>query len=496
MTTGNTKETMANVASAAVGSDAKRSRAKLSLWDSTSIILGIILGSTIYEKAPGIATASISDVSRWWYAAEPQGRILSAGEQWALGLFAMLLVWLIGAIVALAGAFCYAELATNHTEHGGNYLFLRKAFGRWMGFAFAWAEFWIIRPGNVGAIAFVLASYAMRLLPIAESKTSTTLIAAVSIFLLTLLNSLGIQAGKATQNFLTAAKVVGLAAIVLVGLTSPWPTINPAAVNSLSPEGVDGITLALVFVMFAYGGWSDMSYVAAEVHDPKRNIARALVLGTLAVAVIYLLVNVAFFRTLGMEMLGSKNVAADVLGTRFGSVGSSFISGLICISCLGAIHGMVLTGSRVSFALGSEHPLLAWLGSWNEASSVPQRSLWIQGIVTMAMVLAFGLHDKGFDRLVCFTGPFFWGFFALVGLSLPVLRYQYPALQGYRSRVAWLVVPVFVGSSLLMTYSSLRYALTQLTWESIAWFVLVVVSGLMVAVIDASRARSAPVKVS
>ncbi|ADB17402.1 amino acid permease-associated region [Pirellula staleyi DSM 6068] len=464
-------------------------RAQLSLVDSTSIILGIIIGSAIYEKAPSIAAFTLRDLLRWFYQPEQLASAeLTSADQWFWGLAAIGLIWGAGAIVALAGALCYAEIATNHSEAGGNYLFLRKAFGRWAGFAFAWVEFWIIRPGNVGAISFVLATYASKIIPIGTSKLATVGVAAGSILVLTVLNVVGIQAGKWTQNLLTLAKVVGLSAVVLIGLTSPWPVMQTVAPESLAPAPMPGIALAMVFVMFAYGGWSDMSYVAAEVRDPKRNISRALVLGTIAVAVIYLLVNFAFFRALGTAMYSSPSIAADVLATRFGSAGSVIISVLICVSCLGAIHGMILTGSRVSFALGNEHPLLGWLGSWEAERGVPRRSLWIQGLATVAMVIAFGLYDKGFERLVCFTGPFFWGFFAIIGLSLPMLRYRFPEASLYRTPLVWLVVPIFVISSLLMSYSSFSYAITELlTWESLAWGIVVIVSGIIVGVIDQLR---------
>lgn len=471
-------------------------RQQLSLLDTTCIIVGIIIGASIYESSPFIAQnasgAAVKMVEQWreWNGQVP----LAAEGKSAVSQAGIVGVWLLGGVLALVGALCYAELATAWPESGGSYFFISRAFGKTLGFAFAWCEFLIIRPGNVGAIAFVFANYAFKLVSpdtapsaggsgTAAAKEALSagpaLLAAGAIVVLTVTNLLGLQFGKWTQNVLTILKVVGLAAIIVVALTLT-PTDSVAAAAKPSTGGSLG--LALILVMFAYGGWSDMSYVAAEVKNPAKNISRALLLGTLAVAVIYVAINLAFARGLGLpKFLGSEGVASDVLTAKFGNLGGRAISLLICISCLGAMNGMIFTGARVCYALGVSDPLFAWLGKWNDQLGVPLRALAVQAAVTIALVFAFGLQADGFKTLVIFTGPFFWGFFVLVSLALIVLRDREPDRPRLFRLPLFPILPaIFCLSSGFMMLSSINFVLANLAWQA-GWAGLVLMSGFAVA---------------
>lgn len=468
--------------------DAAAPRQQLSLLDSTCIIVGIIIGASIYESSPFIAqnasAAALNMAAGWrnFFALPP----LSPTEQNTFSQLAIVGVWTVGGLLALIGAMCYAELATAWPSAGGSYYFLTRAFGKTVGFAFAWCEFWIIRPGNVGAIAFVFAVYAMKLLALENVSAAKSLIpvapavlAATAIGALTLTNLIGLQVGKWTQNVLTILKVAGLGIVILVALTLPASTPAPQQAFQF---GDGSLALALILVMFAYGGWSDMSYVAAEVKNPGRNITRALLIGTLAVTAIYVLVNLAFARGLGLAaFLSSKGVASDVLSARFGIWGARGISLLICISCLGSMNGMIFTGARVCYALGVQDPLFAWLGKWNQRLSVPVRALLVQAAVTIALVVGFGLREKSFARLVVFTSPFFWGFFVLVGLSLIVLRDQEPERPRLFRLPLFPILPaIFCLSSGYMMLSSIDFVSKNLAWEA-SWAVFVLASGFLVA---------------
>jgi basic amino acid/polyamine antiporter, APA family len=465
-------------------------RQQLSLLDSTCIIVGIIIGASIYESSPFIAqnaAAATVKIVGQWRELNHQGP-LSVGGQAAVSQLAIVGVWGLGGVLALIGALCYAELATAWPDAGGSYYFISRAFGKTLGFAFAWCEFWIIRPGNVGAMAFVFATYAMKLLmpdaapdPTAAKATysiAPALLAAGAITLLTITNLLGLHIGKWTQNVLTLLKVAGLAAIILVALT----LTPPETVTAAKPTGDGNLGLALIMVMFAYGGWSDMSYVAAEVKNPAKNITRALLWGTLAVTAIYLLLNIAFARGLGLAaFLSSQGVASDVLSARFGPWGARGISLLICVSCLGAINGMTFTGARVCYALGLKDPLFAWLGKWNQQLGVPIRATVMQAAVTIALVIAFGLREGGFKSLVIFTSPFFWGFFVLVGLALIILRDREPDRPRLFRLPLFPILPaIFCLSSGFMMLSSIDYVSRNLAWEA-SWAVLVLMSGFAVA---------------
>ena len=454
-------------------------RRQLSLLDSTSIIVGIIIGSGIYQSSPVIATG----VGRFAADYGPPLGITSPSGQTALALVVLLGVWVVGGLIALVGATCYAELATAFPYAGGTYVYLSEAFGRSVGFAFAWAEFWIVRPGNLGAIAFVMARYARSLLPPTglADHYAELLLAIGAISIISLLNVIGLRSGTRTQNVLSALKVIGLAAIVVVAASlsagkgdqsfpnEPWKTIG----------------LSLIFVMFAYGGWADMSYVAAEVRDPARNITRALVLGILAVGAIYLSVTLAFVWALGLRGLAASEApAADLMQLPMGKAGVTMIGLLIVVSCLGSINGTIFTGARVYYALGGQHPGFRWLGAWDSRRSIPLRSLLVQLAATLALTVAVGLSPGGFDRLVVFTTPFFFGFIVLVGLGLVLLRRRGKLDHAtYRTPLFPLVPVLFILSSAAMVYASLDHAWQNPSGE-LLWAVAVIVSGLVIGWID------------
>jgi basic amino acid/polyamine antiporter, APA family len=248
-------------------------------------------------------------------------------------------------------------------------------------------------------------------------------------------------------------------------------------------------------VLFTYGGWNEMSYVAAEVRDPRRNILRALVLGAIAVTLVYLLVNVAFVGALGFQgVRETKTLASDVLRIPFGESGANAISVLICISCLGAINGMIFTGARVYYALGTEHRAYAWLGHWNERLQTPVRSLVLQGIVTMLLVAFFYLSvgENSFTGLIAFTAPLFWLFLLLVGISFLILREtDAKTARPFRAPLYPLEPLLFIGSSGFMLHAAITYAMGQsvgdrpwyLHFESL-WPVGVMLIGLLLSFFD------------
>jgi amino acid transporter len=269
-------------------------------------------------------------------------------------------------------------------------------------------------------------------------------------------------------------------AIVVIGLTAS----APPAPMSTSTLLAGSLTLALIQIMFAYGGWADISFVAAEVREPARNIFRALVLGTASVAAIYVLVNLAFLHALGVGgVIQSEAVGVDVVSLRLGAYGSRALSLLVVISCLGAINGLLLTGSRVFYALGTHHPTFQWLGAWNDATGVPLRSLVLQVLVTLGLVIACR-GSEGFGRLVVFTAPFYWGFIALVGIALLILRTR-GKTQGAAYRVPlfpWTPL-LFAGTSGAMVYAGIDYALSKPAAEA-WWAAIVVASGIVAGFID------------
>ncbi|MGO9108307.1 MAG: APC family permease [Thermoguttaceae bacterium] len=419
-------------------------RQHLTLLDSTSIIVGIIIGSSIFRSTPLIA-----------------GQVPNIG--WLVG------VWVIGAVFSLIGALCYAELATAYPKEGGDYVFLTEAFGRKIGFLFAWAQFWIVRPGSIGTLAFVFADYANQLYPLDERYRPLLIYAVGAVVVLSGINLLGVQVGKWTQNLLTLVKFLGLLAIVAVGMS-----FSAAATATVEPPPTTSFNLgfALILVFFAYSGWNEMAYVSAEVRHPQKNILRALVLGTLAVSAVYIAVNLAFVHALGLAGLQrSEAVAADVLTLGIGPRAGQCISLLICITALGGINGMIFTGARIFYAMGTEHRLYSWLGQWSSKTDTPARPLIIQAAVTVALTIGFGWKQdsQGFEGSIAFTSPSFWLFLYLVGHALFVLRARPSASTPTFRAPFYPIVPLlFCLSSAYMFFESLPYAAAHAPWGLLA----------------------------
>jgi len=457
---------------------------QLTLFDSTCIIVGIIIGAGIYETTP----------------------LIASNVPGPLGLIG---VWVLGGVLSLVGALCYVELANMYPEQGGDYVYLNRAFGRPVGFVFAWAQLWVVRPGSIGAMAFIFARYANVLWPLdqwmpalggAESTQVARIVYAVAaVAVLSAINVLGVPMGKWTQNLLTTVKVLGLGAVVVVGQLFASPPVPP--VPAAPRTGSLDFGLAMIFVLFAYGGWNEMAYVGAEVRDPRRNILRALLLGTVAVGVCYILISLAFLNSLGFEGVCNpqKGVAADVLRQGLGDWAQRAISLLICISALGAINGQIFTGARIYYAMGKEHQLFARLGRWSPRLGTPVWSLLIQAVITLALVVGFGLaksgkdpNATGFDSMVIFTTPVFWIFMVLVGLSLFQLRDLVPnAARPYRVFFYPFTPFILCVSSLFMAYRGVMWAYNQRSYEAY-WAIGLVVVGLLMCIYDPKPTAEPP----
>jgi amino acid transporter len=401
---------------------------ELSLFDSTSIIVGIIIGAGIYQMAPDIARGSHS----WW---------------------GVLAIWLVGGLLSLFGAIGYAELATAYPLEGGDYVYLSRAYGKWSGFLFGWIQLAIVRPGDIAVMAFAFATY-IRVIgdPLAAHgfSHSQRIYAAAATAVLTVINIVGVKEGKWTQNILTSVKTLGLLAIVGVAAMSPQ---RVPVTESFGPLPV---SLAMIFVLFTYGGWNEMAYVAAEVKNPRRNIVRALVLGSLAVTVLYLLVNGAFLYTLGYAGLAtSKAVATDCVSTVFPRIGGSLISALVCISALGALNGLIFTGARISYALGAEHRAFGILGRWDQRRGTPVWALLVQGAIAVGLIMLFG----SFVDTILYTAAPVYLFYLATSMAVIVLRFREPgAERPYRVTGYPVTTLVFCAVCAFLIYSAVSYA--------------------------------------
>jgi basic amino acid/polyamine antiporter, APA family len=372
----------------------------LAFIDAVALIVGIVIGAGIFETPALVAANAGSEI-------------------------VVLLVWLLGGVMSLIGALCYAELATAYPHAGGNYYYLQRAFGNSLAFLFAWARMTVIQTGSIALLAFVFGDYASQILSLGENSSS--IYAALAIGILSILNSLGIRQGKWTQNWLTAAKVIGLLSIVIVGIVFASPA-NTATTNQPTTSNTWG--MAMIFVLLSYGGWNEAAYISAELRDLKRNMVRSLLWSIGIITSIYLAINIAYLQGLGLEaMATSKAVGAELMRRAVGTPGAWFLSLLIAISTLGAMNATIFTGARTNYALGKDFSRLSFLGDWHRRTQTPTSALLVQAAIALVLVLLGTLTRGGFETMVDYTAPAFWFFFLLTSLSLLVLRTREPEIS-------------------------------------------------------------------
>ncbi len=365
-----------------------------------------------------------------------------------------LLVWLAGGMISLAGALCYAELGAAYPHVGGDFHYLNRAFGSEIAFLFAWARMTIIQPGSIVMLAFVFGDYASQLFP--SQPVTPSLFAVFAVGTLTALNMMGAQTGKGAQALLTSLKMIGLLSIVIVGIALA-PSL-PQGTPSLS-QHESSIGLAMIFVLLTFGGWNEAAYLSGELREARHNMVRILLSSLGLITAIYLLVSLAYFKGLGLKgMSESEVVAADLMGKVFEQGGVKFVSLLIALSALGAINGTIFTGARTNYALGQNFSLFRFLGRWNDRTDAPAHALFVQGVISLMLVLLGILTRKGFVAMVEYTAPVFWFFFLCVGVSLFVLRTKEPEIpRPFRVPLYPLTPLFFCATCLYMLRSSLVY---------------------------------------
>ena len=405
------------------------------------LIVGVVVGAGIF-KAPSMV-AGMAGTPGWMFAA-----------------------WVLGGLVSLAGALCYAELATAYPHAGGDYHFLRRAFGRPIAFLFGWARFSVITTGSIALLGFVFGDYMQQVLPLfGDSRWGSTAYAAAAVLVLWAVNARGVVAGTSAQNWLTAVEVGGLLLLVvaslwLVGGSAPAAAAAPEAGGS--PPGLASFGLAMVFVLLTYGGWNEAAYLSAEMRR-SRDMVRALVLSIVVITALYLLVNWAYWRGLGMEgMAKSEALAADLMRVAFGRTGEQLISVLVAVAAITSMNATMIVGARTNYALGHDWPMLSRLALWDGQRGSPANAMLAQNVAALLLVGLGAWAGGGFRAMVEFTAPVFWLFFLLSGIALFVLRWREPATpRPYRVPLYPVLPLVFCGTCGYMLWSSLSYVHSQ-----------------------------------
>lgn len=401
---------------------------RLGAFDATMIVMGGIIGAGIFIN-PSVVAREVASPAM------------------------VLLAWALGGVVALLGAFVYAELAVWRQQVGGQYVYLRDAYHPLVAFLYGWTLLLVSQSGGNAAVAVTFAAYFREL---TGTALPVPLIAVSTLALLALINCWGVKAGSAVQNALMVAKV----AAILLLITAGWlgaraiglTTANAPPARS-SP--VLGLAAAMVPVMFAYGGWQTASFMAGELRNPKRDLPRGLVVGVLGVVALYLLVNAVCLVVLGRDGLaGTITPASDVMRRALGDVGGRIIAAGIAISTLGFLSQGILTAPRVYFAMARDGLFFRAVGQVSARTGAPVVAVLVQG--TLAALIAL---TGGYDRILGYVVAIDAIFFALTGGALLVFRAR--ERRGREQRAAsGIRMPGHPYGTLLFTGAFLTLAVT------------------------------------
>ncbi len=386
----------------------------LSLPDAVSIVAGSMIGCGIFIVS--------SDISR----------------QVNSGLL-LILIWIIAGFITLCGGLSLCELASNITEEGGQYVYLKKIFNELIGFLYGWTLFGVIQTGTIAAVCVAFAKFFGILVPCISTSnilfeigklhfSTQQLFAILTVILLSYINSRGIKYGVLTQNIFTVTKVLSLAGLVVVGLLFGF-NAHILQANFHMPfvfsfETINIMAVAIVGALFASITWNNITFIAGEVKNPQRNIPKALVYGVALVVSLYLLLNMIYLGVLPLDAI--QNAPQDIVAARtvseiFGTIGKDITAVIIMISAFGCANGMILTGSRVYYKMAKDRAFFRPLAAINRKTKVPVNSLWAQCIWICILIL-WGNYSELLDFVIYASLLFY----ILVTAGIFVYRKKFP----------------------------------------------------------------------
>ncbi|SHJ98045.1 APC family permease [Epilithonimonas mollis] len=406
---------------------------KLKLWDAVMIVMGSMIGSGIFIVS--------SDMMR----------NLGSG-------YWMIVVWLITAVLTVAGALSYGELSAMFPKAGGQYTYITEIFGKKMGFLYGWGMFTVIQTGTIAAVAVAFGKFTAYLVPALNDAapifqsgefkiTWIQILAIVVILFLTFVNTKGVQFGKILQNVFTSSKIIALLGLIILGFVlisqSNWSSnmsfgwdafqnLKQTEWKSISGATVlGGIAAAMVGAVFSSVAWENVTFISGEIENPKKNVVKAMILGTSAVMILYLLVNFVYLNALDRDSIAfaaNDRVAVSAAEKMFGNAGTIIIAVLVMISTFGCVNGIVLAGARV-FQTMAKDGLFLKSAVENNQNGVPEKSLWMQGIWASLLCLS-GQYGNLLD-MVSFVIVLFY---MLTVFGVIYLRIKKPELErGYKT---------------------------------------------------------------
>jgi APA family basic amino acid/polyamine antiporter len=352
---------------------------QIGLFDATMVVMGGIIGSGIFLN-PAVVARALP----------------------ATGL--MLAAWLTGGVIAICGAFIYAELAARMPLTGGEYAYLREAYGPLVAFLYGWATLLVVQTGGMAAVSVTFARYALDL---TGSRLPDSVVAVAAMVVLTVVNCLGVKMGTKVQSGLTVLKIGAIVALVFFGLRV-IPAANAQSHTVYSSHLLSDFFAALIAVMFAYGGWQTSTYVAGEIREPRRNLPRALMLGVAGVIALYVVVSYVDVRVLGADGLAASSApASSVMQLALGRTGAVVIGAGIAISTLGFLSQSVLTAPRVYFAMAKDGVFFRAVARVHPRTHVPVLAIILQSVWTIVIALS-GTYEKMLAYTIA-TNAFAWG---------------------------------------------------------------------------------------
>jgi len=379
---------------------------ELTTFDLTMIAIGSTIGSGIFLTPSAVAQALPAPL---W----------------------ILLVWVFGGLMALAGALTFAELGAMMPRAGGVYVFLQEAYGSLAGFLYGWAYFMVVNTGGIAALSIAFATYFCYFVPIGPG--GVPMVAAAGIILVTAINILGVKAGGIFSDLFTLLKLAAIAGLIAVGLGwgSSSVTDFTTRIGTL-PHGLgSGLTVAMVGVLWSYGGWQHATFTAAEARNPRHSVPRALILGSAAVMLIYLLTILAYMFLLSpAEMAASQRLATDAIAVVLGPAGAAIIAASIFISTFGTAGIYTLTAPRIYYAMAQDGIFFQRVARLHPKYRTPAFAILLQSTWAIVLVLFWGT----FENLISYVVFTDWIFFGLAAGAVFVLRKKKPdAERPYRT---------------------------------------------------------------
>jgi len=405
-------------------------RRVLGLPSAISIVIGTVIGSGVF-LVPSAMIRNVGSVKTLFF------------------------IWILAGVLSLFGALTYAELAAAMPEAGGEYVYLRAAYGPFWGFLYGWTQFWVAKSGSIATIAAGFYTYLSAFYPRLSEPVAVVplhigpggslleihygqLVAIAIILLLAGINYVGVEAGGNLQVGVTALKMLLIGAIVAVGIFAGRGNFSHLGMTIKSVGGAAGFFAAMVSALWAYDGWNNVSMVSSEIRDPQSNLPRSLILGTLAVIATYILINIAYFYVLApADVEASHRVAADMMFRLYGRTAAAGVTVAVLISMFAALNGSILSGSRVPYAMARDGLFFRAAARVHPEHKTPGQATILLSVWSCVVVLS-----GWFDDLYNFVIFGSWILYLLTAASVFVLRKKMPNLPRPYRVIGFPFVPV------------------------------------------------------